>query len=181
MKLITLKDVISQAREYQYMKSVEREKERVKKTSEIFTPTPVVIKMCDDYTINHDNDWRGSMCDNACGDGQILSEVLLRKVLFYKIVPIEEMNEFSDVAIPPDIFYKAINEVYGVEKMHDNVIACRKRLSCGIIDDNGEIAVGYENYQNSYKSIMKNIEEGDWLELYDHYVMSKTTAIRLLI
>ena len=115
------------------------------------------------------------------GDGQILSELLLRKILFYKTIPIDEMESFGDVAIVPDIFYRAINEVYGVEKMHDNVIACRKRLGCGIIDDNGGIAVGYENYRNSYKSIMKNIEEGDWLEIYDYYVMSKTTAIRLLI
>ena len=43
--MIKLKDVIDQARNYEYMKSVEREKERVKKTSEIFTPTAVVIKM----------------------------------------------------------------------------------------------------------------------------------------
>ena len=179
--MITLKDVISQAREYQYMKSVEREKERVKKTSEIFTPTAVVMKMCDDYAFNHDSEWDGDMCDNACGDGQILSELLLRKVLFYKNIPIDEMNSYSDVEIVPDFFYRAIDEVYGVEKMHDNVIACRKRLGCGIIDDNGEIAAGYENYRNSYKSIMKNIEEGDWLEIYDYYVMSKTTAIRLLI
>jgi type I restriction-modification system DNA methylase subunit len=51
--------------------------------------------------------------DPACGDGQFLSEVLIRK-----------MENGID-------FETALSTIYGVDLMQDNVDLCRERLLCG--------------------------------------------------
>jgi type I restriction-modification system DNA methylase subunit len=51
--------------------------------------------------------------DNSCGDGQFLSEVLIRKV----------QNGVD--------FETALRSIYGVDMMEDNVQLCRDRLLCG--------------------------------------------------
>ena len=50
--------------------------------------------------------------DNSCGDGQFLSEVIIRKM------------ERSGCSLE-----QALSTTYGVEFMEDNVIECRKRLA----------------------------------------------------
>ena len=50
--------------------------------------------------------------DNSCGDGQFLSEVVIRKM------------ERSGCTLE-----QALSTTYGVDMMEDNVIECRKRLS----------------------------------------------------
>jgi hypothetical protein len=49
--------------------------------------------------------------DNSCGDGQFLSEVVIRKM------------ERSGCSLE-----QALSTTYGVELMEDNIIECRKRL-----------------------------------------------------
>ena len=106
---------IEHIRNRDYMSGVERDKHRVKQTAEVFTPTPLVQEMLDkieeqDPTLF--SDLTKTFLDNSCGDGQFLSEVVIRKI------------ERSGCSLE-----QALRTTYGVELMEDNVIECRKRLA----------------------------------------------------
>ena len=106
---------IEHTRNREYMSGVERDKLRVKQTAEVFTPTPLVQEMLDkleeqDPTLFSDP--TKTFLDNSCGDGQFLSEVVIRKM------------EKSGCDL-----IQALSTTYGVEFMEDNVIECRKRLA----------------------------------------------------
>lgn len=97
------------------MSGVERDKLRIKQTAEVFTPTEHVQEILDkleeqDPTLFSDHN--KTFLDNSCGDGQFLSEVVIRKM------------ERSGCSLE-----QALLTVYGVELMEDNVIECRKRLA----------------------------------------------------
>lgn len=101
-------------RNREYMSGVERNKLRIKQTAEFFTPTKLVEEMLDkleeiDPTLF--SDFTKTFLDNSCGDGQFLSEIVIRKM------------ERSGCSLE-----QALNTIYGVELMEDNVIECRKRL-----------------------------------------------------
>ena len=102
-------------RNREYMSGVERDKLRVKQTAEVFTPTPLVQEMLNKLE-EHDStlfsDSNKTFLDNSCGDGQFLSEVVIRKM------------EKSSCTLE-----QALKTTYGVELMKDNVIECRKRLA----------------------------------------------------
>jgi hypothetical protein len=102
-------------RNREYMSGVERDKHRVKQTAEVFTPTPLVQEMLDklekqDSTIFSDSN--KTFLDNSCGDGQFLSEVVIRKI------------EKSSCSLE-----QALSTTYGVDLMEDNVNECRRRLA----------------------------------------------------
>ena len=106
---------IIHVRNREYMSGVERDKHRVKQTAEVFTPTLLVQEMLDkleeqDPTL-FSNPNR-TFLDNSCGDGQFLSEVVIRKM------------ERSGCTLE-----QALKTTYGVELMEDNVNECRKRLA----------------------------------------------------
>ena len=110
-----LNNYISHIRNREYMSGVERDKLRIKQTAEVFTPTPLVQEMLDkleeqDPTLFSDP--TKTFLDNSCGDGQFLSEVVIRKM------------ERSGCTLE-----QALSTTYGVDLMEDNVIECRKRLS----------------------------------------------------
>lgn len=97
------------------MSGVERDYLRIKQTAEVFTPTSLVQKMLDkleqqDSTLFSDP--TKMFLDNSCGDGQFLSEVIIRKI------------ERSGCSLE-----QALSTTYGVEFMEDNVNECRKRLA----------------------------------------------------
>ena len=97
------------------MSGVERDKLRIKQTAEVFTPTPLVQEMLDkleqeDPTLFSDP--TKTFLDNSCGDGQFLSEVVIRKM------------ERSGCTLE-----QALSTTYGVELMEDNVVECKKRLA----------------------------------------------------
>ena len=93
---------------------VSRDKHRVKKTAEVFTSTPLVQEVLDTLDPELFNDPSKNFIDNSCGNGQFLSEVLIRK-------------------LANGIDYKAaISGIYGVDLMPDNVQTCRNRLLCGM-------------------------------------------------
>ena len=97
------------------MSGVERDKLRIKQTAEVFTPTELVQEMLDkleeqDPTLFSDPN--KTFLDNSCGDGQFLSEVVIRKM------------ERSGCSLE-----QALTTTYGVELMEDNVIECKKRLA----------------------------------------------------
>jgi len=106
---------IEHSRNREYMSGVDRDKLRIKQTAEVFTPTPLVQEMLDkleeeDPTLFADQ--TKIFLDNSCGDGQFLSEVIIRKM------------ERSGCSLE-----QALSTTYGVELMEDNVIECRKRLA----------------------------------------------------
>jgi hypothetical protein len=110
----TLFNFILHARNREYMSGVERDKLRIKQTAEVFTPTSLVQEMLnkleeEDPTLFSDP--TKTFCDNSSGDGQFLSEVVIRKM------------ERSGCTLE-----QALSTTYGVELMEDNAIECRKRL-----------------------------------------------------
>jgi len=92
---------------------VARENERIKKTGEIFTPTKLVQKILNDMSAELFMDPNKTFLDNSCGNGQFLSEVLIKKL----------ENNIS--------FDKALSTIYSVDIMLDNIDICRNRLLCG--------------------------------------------------
>lgn len=111
--LQNLSDIINHARNRKYMSGVEREKSRVKATGEVFTPTPLVQEILDKLPKELFTDPTKTYLDPSCGDGQFLSEVLIRKV--------ENGQDFET----------ALSTIYGVDLMPDNVRLCQDRLLCG--------------------------------------------------
>jgi hypothetical protein len=110
-----MNNYIDHTRNREYMSGVERDKLRIKQTAEVFTPTPLVQEMLDkleqsDPTLFSDP--TKTFIDNSCGDGQFLSEVVIRKI------------ERSGCSLE-----QALKTTYGVELMEDNVYECRRRLS----------------------------------------------------
>lgn len=108
-----LSEVIDHIRNRTYMGGVEREQARVKATGEVFTPTPLVQEMLDQLPPEVFSDPTKTFLDNSCGDGQFLGEVLIRKM--------ENGSTFE----------QALQTIYGVDLMQDNVDLCRERLLCG--------------------------------------------------
>lgn len=113
---MNLTDVILHARERLYMSGVDRERVRVKENGEVFTPTELVIDVLDKIDQSLFADPSKTFIDNACGDGQFLSEVLIRKM--------EHGSSFE----------QALSTIYGVDIMSDNVSLCKERLLCGVTD-----------------------------------------------
>ena len=60
------------------MSGIERDRLRVKETAEVFTPTPLVQKILDNMDQNLFTNPNKTFLDNSCGDGQFLSEVIIR-------------------------------------------------------------------------------------------------------
>jgi type I restriction-modification system DNA methylase subunit len=109
----TVNDVIEHARNRAYMSGVERDKVRVKATGEVFTPTELVRQILESLPLDIFTDSTKTFLDNSCGDGQFLSEVLIRKL--------ENGIDFET----------ALSTIYGVDLMPDNVKLCQDRLLCG--------------------------------------------------
>lgn len=108
-----LNEVIDHIRNRNYMSGIEREKSRVKATGEVFTPTILVQKILNQLSQTQFTDSSKTFLDPSCGDGQFLGEVLIRKM--------ENGSTFE----------QALETIYGVDLMIDNVDLCRKRLLCG--------------------------------------------------
>lgn len=89
-------------------------KERIDKTSEVFTPTELVSNICDELPKDNFTDLSKTFLDPSCGNGQFLSEVLIRKLR-------------SGIALDT-----ALQTIYGIDIMLDNVDVCRERLLCGV-------------------------------------------------
>jgi hypothetical protein len=111
-----LQDVISHVRDRNYLSEIDRDYVRVKATGEVFTPLNVITKKLNDLE-SYDplifKDVTKTFLEPSCGDGNFLSEVLIRKI--------ENGSTFE----------QALQTVYGVDLMQDNVDLCRERLLCG--------------------------------------------------
>ena len=103
---------IEHSRNHFYMSGIQRDKLRVKETAEVFTPTPLVQEMLDKLPHELFEDNTKTFLDPSCGDGQFLSEVIIRKM------------ERSGCTLE-----QALSTTYGVEFMEDNVKLCKERLA----------------------------------------------------
>ena len=108
-----LSNYIKHLRDREYMSGIDREKTRIKATGEVFTPTPLVQEVLDQLDQDLFKDPTKTFIDPSCGDGQFLSEVVIRK-----------MEHGSTLE-------QALSTTYGVDLMEDNVKLCRERLLCG--------------------------------------------------
>lgn len=113
---LTLEKIIDHVRHRAYMSGIERDKLRIKSTGEVFTPTPLVQEILNQLQQDLFSDSSKTFLDNSCGDGQFLGEILIRKV----------ENGIN--------FEQALQTIYGVDLMQDNVDLCRERLLCGRTD-----------------------------------------------
>ena len=86
-----------------------RRQKRKKSTAEEFTPLPLVNEMLDKLTKEVWQEGK-TYCDPACGNGNFLVEVLKRK-----------LNNHHDPL-------QALQTIYGVDIMQDNIKECRLRL-----------------------------------------------------
>ena len=110
-----IKDYIKHVRERVYMEGIERDEDRVQMTAEVFTKTELVMEILDGIEQSNPelfNDPTKTFIDNCCGDGQFLSEIVIRKM---------ERNGSTLI--------QALSTTYGVELMEDNVLECKKRLA----------------------------------------------------
>lgn len=115
MIMKNLTNYINHARNFGYMGGIQRDKLRVKQTAEVFTPTPLVQEMLgelEENDITLFSDPNKTFLDPSCGDGQFLSEVVIRKM------------ERSGCTLE-----QALSTTYGVELMEDNVQLCKERLA----------------------------------------------------
>ena len=94
------------------MSGIERDTLRTKQTAEVFTPTKLVQEILDNMNQELFKDSEKTFLDNSCGDGQILSEVVIRKI------------ERSNCTLE-----QALSTTYGVDLMDDNVRLCKERLA----------------------------------------------------
>ena len=110
-----ISNYIQHSRNHSYMSGIDRDKLRVKKTQEIFTETLDVQEMLDKLE-ESDSEYFSNptktFLDPSCGDGQFLSEVVIRKM------------ERSGCTLE-----QALSTTYGVELMEDNVKLCKERLA----------------------------------------------------
>ena len=110
-----LSSYINHTRYHSYMSGIERNKLRIKETNEIFTPTDYVITLLNKWEVKYTDmftNTQKTFIDNSCGDGQLLSEIVIRKM------------ERSSCTLE-----QALSTTYGVELMEDNVKLCKERLA----------------------------------------------------
>jgi hypothetical protein len=107
--------VAAKLSEHDYMAGVERTVDRVRATGEVFTPSALVIEMVQYANLDLFAPGR-TVLDPACGDGQFLVAAKWIKVFHHGMSEAE-----------------ALQDLYGVDIMRDNVDLCRRRLGGGTI------------------------------------------------
>ena len=98
-----------------------KSKQRVSDHGEVFTNEREVKAMCDlvdDETKRIDS----RFLEPACGDGNFLIEILIRKLDIVKKKYRKSHFDYEKMSL------LAVSSLYGVDILLDNVIACRERL-----------------------------------------------------
>jgi hypothetical protein len=114
--MVSIDQVIEHARNRSYMSGIERDRDRVKSTGEVFTRDWMVRYGLDQIEKEDPtafSDPAKTFIDPTCGDGAMLVEALIRKM--------ERGISFE----------QALATIYGVDLMPDNVKLCQDRLLCG--------------------------------------------------
>jgi type I restriction-modification system DNA methylase subunit len=136
------------------MSGVQRTQARIKATGEVFTPTSLVDEVLNKLPIDQFTDPTKTFLDNSCGDGQFLGEVLIRKM--------ENGSTFE----------QALQTIYGVDLMQDNVDLCRERLLCGRTDlahivKRNIVCHDALTYDYSFNGTDLNQEDLNWNKLFE--------------
>jgi hypothetical protein len=95
------------------MSGEDRSKERIDKSGEVFTPDWLVDQMVAEIPESYVLDPTCIFNDSSCGDGQILSGIIIRMLLV-------------DITLE-----NALRRITGTDIMESNVELCRSRLICG--------------------------------------------------
>jgi len=103
------------ADQHEYMGDITRDEYRIRKTAEVFTPTDLVIEICQQLDIDQFAPGK-TVIDPACGDGQFLIVALGIKMYHFGMSRED-----------------ALEDIYGVDIMRDNVDLCKRRLGGGNI------------------------------------------------
>ena len=109
------KIITNKINDHAYMSSIDRDKQRIQSNAEIFTPTDLVIEMLNNIDINRLGAGK-TILEPACCDGQFLTAIKWVKVYIHQMTEEE-----------------ALQDIYGVVIMRDNVDLCKKRLGGGTI------------------------------------------------
>ena len=135
---ITLKQAFNHLCVREYMTGVERTKDRVKATGEVFTPDALVKEMIEKVIKRNPkmfSDPKKTMMDPSCGDGQFLAWCVIYKLCAGDLNKLQRPE--ADTKNIFNEYIRALRHVYGVDLMPDNIAECHRRLSCGF--DNKEI------------------------------------------
>jgi len=113
------------------MSDIERDMRR-SETCEVFTPPETVRHMLDKLPIELFDNPEKTFLDNSCGNGNMLVEVLMKKLMHAprskrgygslppcKILPFFVFAEYVDMCVM---------SLYGTDMMEDNVEECKKRI-----------------------------------------------------
>ena len=123
--MVQLDQVISHIRDREYMSGVERDKARIKSTGEIFTKLFLAQESLDkieQFDPTAFSDPTKTFCaPSGCGDGNLISEVLIRKLEAVAV----------DNKVTVEQFEQALQNIYGVDREPDNIKLCQDRLLCG--------------------------------------------------
>lgn len=133
--------------DHSYMGEIDRDEHRIKATAEVFTPTDLVLKMIKKCGVDKFSPGK-TVLDPACGDGQFLVAIKWVKVLFHG------MSE-----------EEALNDIYGVDLMRDNVDLCKKRLG------GGTILMGDSLNPEKHISGQTNQEQNQLMKLFSSTVL----------
>lgn len=109
---------------------IQRTKERIKQTGEVFTPLPLVDEILSKLPSEVWKDPSKTFLDNSCGDGNFLVRVLYHKLQHH-----------------PKKIAQCVASVYGVEYMPDNVKQCRARLM--------DVVIAHCEQHNNYDWLTK--------------------------
>lgn len=111
-----------------------KSRERVQQRGEVFTNEREVKAMCD--LVNEETERIDSrFLEPACGDGNFLAEILDRKLAIVKKKYKKSAFDYEKMSL------LAVSSLYGVDIMHDNVLACRDRL--------------FKMWEKAYKQVCK--------------------------
>jgi type I restriction-modification system DNA methylase subunit len=127
---------------------IDRTKERIKQTGEVFTPLELVDEILNQLPQELFEDPTKTFLDPSCGDGNFLV-----RVVAYKIENGSTIEE-------------ALSTTYGVELMPDNVQHCKERLLA--LADNYDTEIhGIAKARQKYGHIVdNNIVEADALRYH---------------
>ena len=107
--------------------TIQRTKERIKQTGEIFTPPELVEQMLDQLPAEAWTDPTKTFLEPACGDGNFLIAMLNRLMVGLADAIPDETERHKHIIE---------NQLFGVDLMPDNVAATIERLNAGNLKHN---------------------------------------------
>ena len=158
---VSYKSRAAQKMRRDYMEGIERGRDRVRKTNEIFTPDALVQDILESMAERMPEMFRNpdkTFIDPACGDGQFLTHVFDWKMQHGRTGN-KQLNKQDIPAV--------LNTIFGIDMMPDNVRLCRKRMMDGVVGYG--ISAGSVAYQRCRRIIAENIIIADSLLFFVPY------------